>query len=91
MEPPRFRGKSSQDVIREGVSLSDAQHVIARESGFESWPKLTEYVRLLEVDPDGSVAAFEDVIQAIICGQVTQLRQLLRHHPDVATMPEAGR
>ena len=40
---PRFRGKSGQDVIRDSVTLADAQHVIARESGFESWPKLTEY------------------------------------------------
>jgi ankyrin repeat protein len=83
---PQFRGKSAQDVIRKGVTLSDAQHVIARESGFESWPKLTEYVRLLEVDPDGPVVAFEDAVRAIIRGQVTQLQQLLRDHPEVVTM-----
>ena len=75
---PQFRGKSGQDVIREGVTLSDAQHVIARESGFESWPKLTDYVRLLEVEPDGPVAAFEDAIRVIIHGH--QWRTSTRHY-----------
>ncbi len=33
---PRRRGP--------GLALSDAQHVIARELGFESWPKLKKYI-----------------------------------------------
>lgn len=83
---PRFRGKSGQDVVGEGVTLSDAQHVIARESGFESWPKLVAYVQLLEAEPDGPVAAFEDAVRAIIRGEVETLKGLLRQHPSVATM-----
>lgn len=83
---PRFRGKSAQDVIGEGVSLADAQHVVAMESGFESWPKLTEYVRLLAAEPEGPVAAFEDAVRAIICGEVDELQKLLTRHPEVATM-----
>lgn len=86
---PRFRGKSGEDVIREGVKLADAQHVIARESGFESWPKLTEYVELLEVEPDGPVAAFEDAVRAVIRGELNQLRQLLKAKPEIATMRSA--
>lgn len=83
---PRFRGKTAQDVIREGVSLTEAQHVIARESGFESWPKLKNYVRLLEADPDGPVAAFEDAVRATIRGDSERLRALLKANPEVATM-----
>ena len=71
---PRFRGKTAQDVIREGVSLTEAQHVIARESGFESWPKLKDYVRLLEVDPDGPVAA---LIRGYAIGIGAELRTKL--------------
>lgn len=83
---PRFRGKSGQDVIREGVSLSEAQHVIARESGFESWPKLVDYVGLLETEPDGPLATFEDAVRAIIRGHVSELRQLLSDNPKIAIM-----
>lgn len=82
----RFRGKSAQDVIREGVTLADAQHVIAMESGFESWPKLTSYVQLLESEPDGPVAAFEDAVRAIISGHVDDLQTILDKHPEVSTM-----
>ena len=83
---PRFRGKTGQDVIREGVSLAEAQRVIARESGFESWAKLNEYVGLLEVEPDGPVAAFEDAVRATIRGDARRLRALLKAHPEIATM-----
>lgn len=86
---PRFRGKNGQDVIREGVSLVEAQHVIARESGFDSWPKLKEYVRLLEVEPDGPVAAFEDAVHAMIRGDAKRLQELLKTYPEIATMRSA--
>lgn len=83
---PRFRGKSAEGVIGESVTLADAQHVVARESGFDSWPKLIEYVRVLEAEPDGPVALFEDSVRAIIRGDANQLRALLRSHPDLVTM-----
>ena len=83
---PRFRGKTAQDVVRSGVTLTEAQHVIARESGFASWPKLKEYVRLLESEPGGLVAAFEDAVHATIRGDVVRLKSLLRSHPEIATM-----
>lgn len=82
----RFRGKSPDDVIREGVSLADAQHVVARESGFESWPELTRYIKQLESDPNGKISLFEDAVRMIIRGQATEFRELLVKHPQVATM-----
>ncbi len=82
---PRFRGKSDQDVIQAGVTLADAQAVIARESGFESWARLTRYVRTLETDPDGPVAAFENAVRAIIRGDIPALRRLLDQRPELAT------
>lgn len=88
---PRFRGKSASDVIREAVVLADAQHVIASESGFASWPKLTEYVRLLDAEPNGRVAAFEDAVRAIIRGQETELRNLLNSHPEIVSMRSTRR
>ncbi len=83
---PKFHGKGGHDVVREGVSLADAQHVIARESGFESWPKMTTYLDTLHAEPDGPVAIFEDAVRAIIRGDVSTLTQLLAAHKDLATM-----
>lgn len=83
---PRFRGKNGQQVIRDGVSLSDAQLVIARESGFDSWPKLNEYVRLLQTDPNGAAASFEDAVRAVIRGDEVGLRALLKAYPEIAIM-----
>lgn len=83
---PRFRGKKPQDVIREGVTLSEAQHVVARESGFDSWPKLKEYVQLLDTEPDGPMAAFENAVNAIIRGHGPRLRTIIGTHPEVVTM-----
>ncbi|MBT7915840.1 hypothetical protein HN588_18265 [Candidatus Bathyarchaeota archaeon] len=41
---PRLSNSSGSDILREEFSLQDAQLVIAREYGFESWPKLAEVV-----------------------------------------------
>ncbi len=83
---PKFRGKSGHDVVREGVSLADAQHVIARESGFESWPKMTQYLDALHAEPDGPAAIFEDAARAIIRGDVGELERLLHAHNELAVM-----
>ncbi|GJM24367.1 MAG: hypothetical protein DHS20C16_07820 [Phycisphaerae bacterium] len=83
---PKFRRQSGHDVVRDGVSLADAQHVIARESGFESWPKMTEYLDTLHREPGGPVAVFEDAVRAIIRGDASELQSLLRAHKELATM-----
>jgi hypothetical protein len=44
---PKFAGQSRADVQVARVSLSDAQLVIAREYGFESWPALKQHVESL--------------------------------------------
>jgi len=44
---PKFAGQSDAEVQAAQFSLSDAQLVIAREYGFESWPKLKYHVETL--------------------------------------------
>src|SRR5712692_6493016 len=39
------------------VKLADVQHVIARDYGFSSWPKLKEHVESLALDPAGMLSA----------------------------------
>lgn len=56
--------KQAKDLLSElqrrnpGLQLADAQHALAREYGFPSWPKLKAHVELLEgAPPDDAPAA----------------------------------
>lgn len=56
---PRFRNVST---LRKPLALADAQWVLAREHGFESWPQFVKYVRLLEA----IVAGHTDIVQRLV-------------------------
>src|SRR5579862_1219546 len=43
---PRFRDLSDREVLDAAIKLSDAQEIIARKSGFESWPALLKGVKI---------------------------------------------
>jgi len=44
---PRFSGSSQAEIPAAEVALADAQFVIARELGFDSWPRLKKHVESL--------------------------------------------
>jgi ankyrin repeat protein len=44
---PRFSGLTQAEIAAAGIVLADAQLVIARESGFDSWPKLKKHFEAL--------------------------------------------
>lgn len=44
---PRFRDLSDQDVLAHSFRLSDAQELVARKSGFESWEALRKGVQTM--------------------------------------------
>lgn len=44
---PSFSGKTQAEIAVADIALTDAQLVIARELGFDSWPKLKKHVELL--------------------------------------------
>ncbi len=44
---PRFFGLTQAEIAVVGITLADAQLVIARELGFDSWPKLKKNVEAL--------------------------------------------
>jgi ankyrin repeat protein len=65
----------------ESFALNDAQRVLARAYGYESWPKLKAFV-------DGAtIARFADAVQA---GDMAQVRSMLAARPELIGMDRAG-
>lgn len=64
------RHETSGDDELAGLSLQEAQLVVAREYGFDSWPRLTE-----AVDPSAAPPAEVSPLDALV-GQVDALRQV---------------
>jgi len=48
---PRFQNSMADEIVRTRFALADAQLVIAREHGFESWPKFGSISKLGRVRP----------------------------------------
>jgi ankyrin repeat protein len=63
--------------------LADTQLFVAREHGFASWPRFAEYVQSV-TRPGSSISNFETAVEAIVAGNATELRRLLRAHPALA-------
>ena len=43
---PRFEGQSIREILSAGISLHDAQHLIAQEYGFDNWSSLRAVVEV---------------------------------------------
>jgi Ankyrin repeats (3 copies) len=61
------------------VALADAQLVIAREHGFDSWPKFAVHITSLK--PDDPAFLWKSAEEAVIKGDLAALDHLLREHP----------
>jgi ankyrin repeat protein len=79
---PRMKGHSVDAVLSRSLALADAQLVIAREYGFESWAALKH-----RVDVGRRVARFKphplfpEAVAALDEGDIEQLRSLLASDP----------
>jgi Ankyrin repeats (3 copies) len=62
--------------------LANAQFVIARSHGFESWPKFAKQLESL-ARTNSSVSRFEAAADAIVSGEVATLKRLLREEPEL--------
>src|SRR5207253_983874 len=58
-------------------TLADAQFVIARVHGFQSWPQFPTHINAL-TSTTSPFSQFELAVEAIITGDVATLRRLLR-------------
>jgi ankyrin repeat protein len=61
-----------------GIALSRAQHELAREFGFDSWPQLVHHVQ---------VTGLEGIERALVLADPAALAALLRADPAAATAP----
>src|SRR5688572_5346253 len=77
---PRGSGASEAEINAAELSLADAQLVIAREYGFDSWPKLKEHVEAVVLDAGDPMELFK---QAFADHNADLFRRLLDRHPDL--------
>ena len=91
---PRFHNLPVADFRGAEVSLTDAQLVIAREHGFESWPKFAKHIETVNLIH--SVASLPDPVGAFLeeacaprhsghgSGTLERAEMILERYPQVA-------
>ena len=77
---PRFGKLSDLDPQGAKFALADAQLVIAREHGFESWPKFVRHMEAV-IHTSPRLAVWRSAEDAVISGDLSTLDQLLRENP----------
>ncbi len=92
---PRYHNLPDAEFRGAEVSRTDAQLVIAREHGFESWPKFSHHIETVNLI--GSVASLSDPVAAFIevacvprhsghgSGTLEHAEMILSRYPHVAT------
>jgi ankyrin repeat protein len=70
-----------RDANASAFALHDAQLVIARAYGFDSWPKLKAYV-------DG--VTVRQLVEAVVFGNVARVRAMLRARPELVHFDTAA-
>jgi ankyrin repeat protein len=79
----RVRAVHPKPPASQDFALSDAQLVMAREYGFAGWPQLKRKIESLTKSPADLFKA------AVEAGDVGEVGQLLRSHPDLVSMINA--
>ena len=72
---------STRDIERASLALHDAQSVIAREHGFDSWNALRERVEELTLEFGEAVGQF---LEAATDGRSDRAERILTLHPGIA-------
>jgi ankyrin repeat protein len=81
---PRFAHMDPRSVLDAPLKLADAQVVVAREYGFQSWGALKHYVeigsRVAKLEPH---PRFADALTALVAGDIARLTAVLNEHPEL--------
>jgi hypothetical protein len=80
---PRLGKVADAELQTARLILADAQLVIAREHGFESWPNFAKHIDALG-RASSPVSKFEAAVDAIVGGDIAELNRLLRETPELA-------
>ena len=78
---PAFAGASDAELTRAAPALHDAQSVIAREHGFDSWNALREHI---EDETLEFSAAVDQFIEAATSDRPERAERVLALHPGIA-------
>jgi ankyrin repeat protein len=81
-EHPRYRDQPLSAVEPATLGLDDARVVVAHQHAFERWEDLAAFTDAAR--RDGPVERFERAVEAVVSGDVSTLRLLLREHPELA-------
>jgi hypothetical protein len=79
---PRLGKLSDEEIRTASFALADAQLIIAREYGFESWPKFAKHIEAL-TRANSPVSKFEAAVDAVITGDLVALKSLLHENPQL--------
>ncbi len=86
---PRYRGRSPSEIRGADVSLADAQLVVAKELGFQTWAEVKTAIDQAASEPPASGA--ERLLAAIERADAATVRDLLRENPSLASTPVRGK
>jgi hypothetical protein len=75
----------AQATLSDKRKLSEAQFVIARSHGFQSWPRFVKHIQNA-ADTDSAAGQFETAADAIVTGDIERLRRLLHSNPQLVHM-----
>jgi ankyrin repeat protein len=78
---PAFASAPDERLDQASLALHDAQSVIAREYGFDSWNALRDHVEALTLEFDAAVVQF---LEAATDGRGDRAERILALHPGVA-------
>jgi ankyrin repeat protein len=79
----KFLECTNEDLANHDPKLADAQHVIAREYGFASWPKFVIYINSLHSRQRNEEAL--ELVRSVATGDYEDARQRLMANPQLAT------
>lgn len=79
---PRSAQLFDTRILSGGFALADAQLILAREHGFDSWSKFRRHVEELTRE-SSPISKFESAVEAIVAGDTALLASLLRENPQL--------
>lgn len=75
---PDWLGKAPEDIFQAGLNLEDLRQTIASQYGFQDWATV-EQQRKPYYSP------FEQALDALLNGRISELQDLLEENPDLAS------